>query len=63
MAISEERTKSWTQSFKHAVFELLFNTYGAFSSSDIIQWLIVLVETIQLTFYPLRRTVPLLSHP
>ena len=43
--------------YKKRVFELLFNTAASFPEKDVITWFIVFIEWVQLTWFPLRRTV------
>ena len=43
--------------YKKRIFELMFNTAKSFSENNFITWIIVLTEWVQLTFFPLRRSV------
>jgi hypothetical protein len=56
-------SKSIMAMYKKRVFELMYAVYYSTPEVNIVNWLCVLIEFVQLTFYPLRRAVLLpLNH-
>ncbi len=54
----EQKKLSFLGIYKKRLFELMAAVYQAYPEKNMVTWLVIAVETVQLTFYPLRRAVP-----
>ncbi len=59
--MERQHENTFVHELRRRTFELMFNAFESFPENNMLNWLIVVVETVQLTFYPLRRAVPSLA--
>ncbi len=58
-----EQARSLPAQFFHEArrrtFELMYGVFDSYPENNFVNWFLVAVATVQITFYPLRRAVPI----